>query len=118
MDTSGIRTLINRLTQGDPDERAAARVILCSLEEAAVEPLIDTFYAGTTEQTAVAILQTLALIGGPDALATLRSVFTYEEERPAVRDAAALGLMENHHTLSDHEITELVQYLGDRSGGA
>ncbi|MFW5709034.1 MAG: hypothetical protein ACOCX5_02320 [Chloroflexota bacterium] len=55
--------LVRRGAAGDE----AARMALLVEDEAVVEPLIDCFYAGVSEDEGLFILELLALIGGYEA---------------------------------------------------
>lgn len=52
---------------GDAQTRASALETLYTLDEHAVEPLIDEFYAGVNEQTGLVIIEIVSTIGGWEA---------------------------------------------------
>jgi hypothetical protein len=97
---------------GSPDEtaREAAWAALRTLDEDAMDPLTDAFYAGVPEATGVCILNLVAEIGGPDALLLLRSVYD-SSERPAWKRAAASGLLRNADNLEAVERDMLRRFL-------
>lgn len=102
-----------QLASANEDEQAAALRRLYALDEDAVDPLIDVFYAGVTEAVGAAIIAVLAAIGGPDALLALRNIYQYEE-RLALRRAAAQGLLHNPHNLAPDEHAQLTRFLDDQ----
>jgi len=103
--------LVKQLADENPLIHQAARMIILSLDEMAVDPLIDEFYAGVTDSEGVAILNIMAEIGGPDAMSTLRNVFHFEETRVALKRAAANGLLKNSGNLSQNELEEIALYI-------
>jgi HEAT repeat protein len=111
MQQTDYKKLVAQLTQGHPAQRMAAHFILIALQEQAVEPLIDELYAGVSDQQGAAIIKVLAEIGGPDALMTLRDVFERAGERPALQQAAALGLLRNVDNLSPDERDHVAAFL-------
>lgn len=115
MNTVDYHELVEYLGSGDVVKYNAAKVILLALQENAVNPLGDEFYAGVTEAQGIGILQVVADIGGPDAMAMLRNVFEFERERPALRFTAAEGLMQNRHNLSPDEETHVAFFLANNS---
>lgn len=108
--------LVRQLVHESSDTRASARRILLELDEMAVDPLLDEFYAGVTDAQGVAILEIVAEIGGPDAMSTLRNTFHFEETRLAFKNAAARGLLHNGYSLSPNERLEVEKYLEDDRG--
>jgi len=104
--------LIKKISSDNINADTAACMILYAMQEDAVEPLIEQYYYGVTDKQGVAILDVLAQIGGPSALAMLRNVFAFEEDRRLLRFAAAKGLIHNSSNLSRDELAELAQYLG------
>lgn len=94
--------LVKQFLAGD----AEARVELLALDEDAVNPLIEAFYAGVGEAGGVAIIDLVAEIGGPDALTLLRYAYHFEE-RLALKEAARRGLLLNQNNLDAQELAEL-----------
>lgn len=105
--------LVKRLSSAKPEEQLAARIILLSMQERAVVPLIDQFYAGVTVGQARSILGILAEIGGWEALNLLRDVYRYEKTPPPLRHTAAQGLHKNAAALSKEEREHIERYLED-----
>jgi len=105
--------LSNELASNNALNRSAARMILLSMQEDAVNPLGDIFYAGVNDAQGAAILDVVSEIGGPDALAMLRNVFDFEDHRPELQVCAAMGLLENYHNLSPAEIWRVKNFLSD-----
>jgi hypothetical protein len=93
-DTENIRALLKALVQGSAEEREAARTAFYRMDEDAVDPLCEEFYAGVDEATGVAILEVISAIGGPDALRLLKYA-CYFGEKAAWRDAGERGLADN-----------------------
>lgn len=110
--------LIGELISSNVLNRSAARMILLSLQESAVNPLGDAFYAGVNDAQGAAILDVVAEIGGPDALAMLRNVFDFEDHRPDLQVCAAMGLLENYQNLSVDEIWHVKNFLRDYTNQA
>jgi len=108
--------LVKQLVDSDPATRQSARTTLLEMDENAIDPLIDQFYAGVTDAEGVAILQIMAEIGGPDALSTLRNVFYFEDTRPILQRCAANGLLHNRIALSHKELEEVKLFLADDTG--
>lgn len=84
---------------------------IIALDEDAIHPLVDEFYAGVTDAQGVAILDIVAEIGGPDAMSMLRNVFHFEDSRHKLQYAAAKGLLLNLYNLSPHERDEVHRFL-------
>lgn len=105
------RRLVQLLTGSNPTQQTVARMLLISLQEDAVEPLIEQFYSGVNEANGKMILNILGEIGGPDALVTLRSVYHFDDHA-GLRRAAAEGLLRNRSNLDKDELEELEQYVG------
>ncbi|GAB4525029.1 MAG: hypothetical protein OHK0046_40360 [Anaerolineae bacterium] len=82
--------LVQQLT--DPATRDMARDTLLRLDEAAVEPLVDQFYAGVNEATGLAILEILATIGGYEALLLMQDVHLNGAQYPAWAEMAVQAL--------------------------
>jgi hypothetical protein len=85
---------IQQLTSDNETTRQIARQTLLSMDEDAVQPLIDEFYAGVNEATGREILQLLGEIGGWEALNTLREVCVYPRYE-SWKTVAAWGLIHN-----------------------
>lgn len=103
--------LVKQLVDDNSNVQNQARHTLIMLDEDAVSPLVDEFYAGVTDNQGIAILKVIADIGGPDAMSTLRSVFHFEEQRLMLKQTAAEGLLHNRHSLSPKEIIEIKSFL-------
>lgn len=103
--------LMQQLIAEDLHTRMAARMILLSMQEDAVNPIGDAFYEGVGEGHGVALIEIVAAIGGPDALAMLRNIFEFEKEQHAWRVAAAKGLLHHQHALSDDERDRVAVFL-------
>lgn len=103
--------LVKQLADDNSIVHQAARMILLALDEDVVDPLIDEFYAGVTDPQGIAILEIMAEIGGPDAMATLRNVFHFEETRMTLKRAAANGLLQNSSNLSQDEVEEVALFI-------
>lgn len=89
-----ISQLIQQLTGDDETQRTTARQQILALDEDAVEPLTDEFYAGVNEAAGEIILEILGEIGGWEALNVLRD--TYANPRyPSWKAAAERGLAYN-----------------------
>lgn len=102
---------IQQLASDNSTECITAQLWLLDRDEDAIEPLADAYYAGVNDTLGVAILKIMAEIGGWEALAILRNIFQFEEERLAFKQAAAQGLMHNRDNLSHDEIRIYDQYL-------
>jgi hypothetical protein len=89
-----IRELLRTLVHGSDEEREAARTEFYRMDEDAVDPLCEEFYAGVDEATGVAILEVISAIGGPDALRLLKYA-CYFGDKEAWREAGARGLADN-----------------------
>lgn len=111
MEATRFRNLVTQMAQPQPEQRLAARMLLLSLQEDAVNPLIDVYYAGVTDTEGVAILSLLAEIGGWEAMNVLRSIFEFETERTILKRAAASGLLHNADNLSQHERESIALFL-------
>jgi hypothetical protein len=105
------RVLVEQLASPDNDERLNARQTLLEMDEDALEPLTNVFYGGVNDTQGVAVLELVAEIGGPDALSMLRNVFYFEDQRVALKQKAAHGLLQNRANLSPNEIEEVTAYL-------
>lgn len=82
--------IIRCLTSDNSSEQQAARAQVFTLDETAVAPLIDEFYAGVSEQAGLAVLDVLSEIGGFEVLALLEDVYhlgaRYESWRALAAD--------------------------------
>lgn len=103
--------LLKQLVDENSETRQTARLSLLEMDEEAIDPLIDQFYAGVTDAQGIAILIIMAEIGGPDAMSTLRNVFYFEDARPILQRTAASGLLDNADNLSPHELEEVKLFL-------
>jgi len=99
---------IQQLISPQPTEREAAREALRALDEDAVDPLINAFYAGVNEALGIAILELVGEIGGPDALTLLRNIGYDPTTRPAWHEAARRALLLNRDNLSPAEVESLL----------
>lgn len=87
--------LVRQLTSDADTEREAARMTLFSLDEDAVVPLVDQFYAGVNESSGLAIIDVLCEIGGFEALALLEDVYHVDALYESWRAAAERGLRDS-----------------------
>jgi len=99
---------IRQLNSPQSTERESAREALRALDEDAVDPLINAFYAGVNEAHGIAILELVGEIGGPDALTLLRNIGYDPTTRPAWREAARRALLLNRDNLSPAEVETLL----------
>lgn len=67
MSNHNVSELLKSIVGGDAQTRASALHTLYTLDEHAVEPLIDEFYAGVNEQTGLFIIEIITTIGGYEA---------------------------------------------------
>lgn len=104
--------LVKQLVSEKASERKVAQMILLSMQEDAIEPLADQYFAGVTDAEGNAILSMIAEIGGYEAIHLLHDVFTHEA-RPRLRRAAAMGLIKHIHALPQAEREQVAQYLAD-----
>lgn len=88
--TQQVSAQVHALTHPDPAQQRRAWLTLLALDEAAVPPLIDAFYAGLPTQTGSAVVHLVAAIGGWEAGLFLREVAQYE--RSPWREIAARWL--------------------------
>ncbi|MGJ3239753.1 MAG: hypothetical protein ACFE0Q_13665 [Anaerolineae bacterium] len=109
--TGKYHSLVERFLIAEPIHRMAARMILIALDEDAVEPLIDAYFAGVTDQQGIAILDLLADIGGYDALNVMRDIIKHQKDRPPLRVAAVQGLLRNADNLSSKEVRILKRFI-------
>ncbi len=117
MSDANFSQLVKQLVDDSLMIQQVAEMILLALDEDAVDPLIDEFYAGVTDAQGVAILEIMAKIGGPDAMSTLRNVFHFEESRASLKYAAANGLLFNSDNLSQDELEEIALFIASSSHG-
>ena len=104
--------LVKQLVSDDEAEQTTAKKVLFELDEDAVSPLLDEFYAGVNDAQGTAILDVLAHIGGYEALNALRSILFFDlSMRPAFRKAAAHGLLYNAAFLSSDEHEKITAHL-------
>lgn len=87
--------ILKRLVSEDVQEQEAARRLLFVLDEDAVAPLIDAFYAGVSEKTGLAILEVLMVIGGFEAMALFCDVAEFDARYNSWRRAAQHGIEHN-----------------------
>jgi|GEM_PF-2128918 len=104
-------SLVERFLLAEPIHRVAARMILMALQEDAIEPLADAYFAGVNDEQGIAILDLMADIGGYEALNTMRDIVKHETKRRKLRVAAAHGLMRNENNLSKKEVKVLKRFL-------
>jgi hypothetical protein len=86
--------LLEQLVHGDSTQQEAARRTLYAMDEAAIEPLTDQFYAGVDERTGLAIIAVVSDIGGYEALSLLMDI-THHGRLETWRAAAKDGLQRN-----------------------
>jgi len=109
--TTKYEALIERFLLSDAVHSAAARMILRALQEDAIESLADTYYAGVSDEQAIALLELIAEIGGYEALNMLRDIVRHELKRRDVRLTAAAGLLHNSDNLSKKERKTLERFV-------
>jgi hypothetical protein len=110
MTHSDFQQLIKQLVSENPDEQAQARKTLFVLDEDAVSPLLDEYYAGVNEAQGSAILSLLAEMGGYEALNALRSICFFDlSTPPQLRKIAANGLLLNIDSLSPDEYEKILR---------
>lgn len=103
--------LVERFLIGELANRTAARMILIAVQEDAIDPLADAYFAGVNDEQGLAILNLMAEIGGYEALNILRDILKHEKRRRILRIAAAEGLMMNEDNLSEQEVTAIKRFL-------
>jgi hypothetical protein len=113
MSVGEIRKLLRQMLGSDEAKSLAARIVIYSRQEDAVNPLVDVFYAGVDESTGLLILELIADIGGPDAMAVLRNIYNFEDDKPNFQRAAIRGLLRNRNNLDKEELEELLGSIGD-----
>ncbi|MEQ8673021.1 MAG: hypothetical protein RLP44_30395 [Aggregatilineales bacterium] len=79
----------------DTTKRDSALKSIYLLDEEAIAPLIDEFYAGVNEQTGVLILEIISKIGGYEARQLLTDIADSPQPYPSWCDAATDGLTQN-----------------------
>ena len=89
-----LRFLLDEILSNDEKRRQQARIMLLTLDEEAVEALIDAFYAGVNEAQGVVLLDVVAEIGGFEALQLLEDVFL-NGSNDVWKRWAALGMARN-----------------------
>ncbi len=104
-------SLVERFLVAEPIHRIAARMILLALQEEAVEPLADAYFAGVNDEQGIAILDLMADIGGYEALNIMRDIIRHETKRPKLRVAAGQGLLRNEDNLSPKELKAIKRFL-------
>ena len=108
--------LIKQLVSENSDESAQARKTLFALDEDAVSPLLDEYYAGVNEVQGIAILNMLAEMGGYEALNALRSICFFDlSTPPQLRKTAARGLLSNSENLSPDEYIKVLTLINEES---
>lgn len=116
MSQPDFREVIKQLVSTNTDEKEQAQQILFALDEDAVSPLLDEYYAGVNEAQGSAILSLLADIGGYEALNALRSICFFDLSTPLqLRKAAARGLLSNSGNLSPDEYTKVLNIINKES---
>jgi HEAT repeat protein len=93
-DAPDLKFLLDEILSGDAKRQQQARIVLLAMDEDAVPPLVDAFYAGVTEAQGVVLLDIVAEIGGPDAIQLLEDVSEHPG-KPAWERWALLGLARN-----------------------
>ena len=86
-------SLVERFLLAEPIHRVAARMILMALQEDAIEPLADAYFAGVNDEQGIAILDLMADIGGYEALNV--PCATSSNMRPNVVNYVLLPLMDS-----------------------
>lgn len=104
-------SLVERFLVAEPIHQLAARMILIALQEDAIDPLADAYFAGVTDEQGAALLELMADIGGYEALNILRDILKHEKKRRKVRIAAAQGLIRNQDNLSEKEAKAIQRFL-------
>ncbi|MEL6271163.1 MAG: HEAT repeat domain-containing protein [Chloroflexota bacterium] len=122
-----LRFLLDEILSGDDARMQRARIMLLALDEEAVQPLTDAFYAGVNEAQGVVLLDVVAEIGGFEALQLLEDVF-YNGTKDVWQRWAGLGMARNGRAdildalfdwlqtgTDDHRRTALLAlgYIGD-----
>lgn len=87
--------LLKTILRGDVSQRESAFQSIYQLDEEAVAPLIDEFYAGVNEQTGVLILEIIGEIGGYEARQLLTDIVDMPQPYSSWGDAATDGLAHN-----------------------
>lgn len=103
--------LVTRFLTAEPVHQMAARMILLAVQEDAVQPLADAYYAGVNDEQGTAIIGILAEIGGYEALNILRDIVRHQVKRLPLRVAAAEGLLQNESAISEKEQKALQRFL-------
>lgn len=108
-------SLVDRFLLAEAVHRMAARMILLALQEDAIEPLADAYFAGVNDEQGTAILDLMADIGGYEALNIMRDIVRHETKRLPLRVAAAEGLLQNEDNLSKKEIKAIKRFVSKYS---
>lgn len=103
--------LVERFLLAESAQQMAARMILIALQEDAIEPLADVYFAGVNDEHGSMILTLMAEIGGYEALNILRDILKHEKGRPDLRLIAAEGLLFNEDNLSEQEAIAIKRFL-------
>ena len=106
-------SLVERFLVAEPVHRIAARMILMALQEEAIEPLADAYFAGVNDEQGIAILDLMADIGGYEALNIMREIVRHETKHLKLRVAAAQGLLHNEDNLSPKEVKAIKRFLSE-----
>ncbi|MGB7338966.1 MAG: hypothetical protein WBC91_08750 [Phototrophicaceae bacterium] len=109
--TNKYDSLVDRFLLAEPIHRIAARMILIALQEDAIEPLADAYFAGVNDEQGAAIIDLMAEIGGYEALNILRDIVKHETKRRKLRLAAAEGLLRNADNLSKKELNTIERFV-------
>lgn len=90
-------SLLRQLVSDRETARAAAKAALYALDEDAVEPLVEQFYAGVSEAAGLAIIEVIGEIGGFEARIFLEDLthLTARSTNESWRFAARLALARN-----------------------
>lgn len=103
--------LVTRFLTSQSIQQTAARMILLALQEDAVEPLADAYYAGVSNKQGIEIIELLSEIGGYAALNMLRDIVKHDKKRIPLRVVAAEGLLYNEDFISPREVQALNRFL-------
>lgn len=103
--------LVTRFLNAEPIQQMAARMILLALQEDAIDPLIDAYYAGVNQQNGIKIIHLLTEIGGYQALHMLREIIKHDKKRIPLRVVAAQGLLYHSDRLDPREVQALERFL-------
>ena len=95
MSEFNLTALLKTVLSEDATKRASALQSIYLLDEEAVAPLIDEFYAGVNEQTGVLILEIISKIGGYEARQLLTDIADSPQLYPSWNGAVNNGLAQN-----------------------